>query len=115
MEALTVAQLNAFAQDQGINLTATSKAGMITEILAAYAAAEGTTLPDADADEDKTVTRAELEAMTVPALKALAASMSITLTATKKADIIDEILDGAESIEVPSDEDEQPDPDVAGS
>ena len=39
--------------------------------------------------------------MTVPALKALAAELSITLTATRKADIIDEILNGALAIEVP--------------
>ena len=73
---------------------------MIEEILAAYTAASGTTLEDADADEDSEVTRAELEAMTVPQLKALASSMSITLTATKKAAIIDEILDGAETITI---------------
>lgn len=82
-------------------MTATNKAGIITEILAAYTAAEGTTLDDADADSDHSVTREELEAMTVPALKALAAELSITLTATRKADIIDEILNGALAIEVP--------------
>ena len=100
LEALTEAQLRAFAEDQSITLTATTKAGMIEEILAAYTDASGTTLEDADADEDSEVTRAELEAMTVPALKALASSLSITLTATKKAAIIDEILDGAESITI---------------
>ena len=73
---------------------------MITEILAAYADAEGTTLADADADSDNSVTREELEAMTVPALKALAASLGKTLTKTRKADIIDEILGGADSIEI---------------
>lgn len=105
LEALSEAQLRAFAEDQSITLTATTKAGMIEEILAAYSDASGTTLDDADADADKEVTRAELEAMTVPALKALAASLEITLTATKKAAIIDEILDGADSITITDDDD----------
>jgi hypothetical protein len=112
LEALTVAQLRAFAEDQNITLTATNKAGIITEILAAYTAAEGTTLNDADADSDHTVTREELEAMTVPALKALAAELSITLTVTRKADIIDEILNGALAIEVPVEDDQDAPVDV---
>jgi hypothetical protein len=111
LEALTVAQLNAFARDQGIALTAKTKAGMITEILAAYADAEGTTLTDADADSDNQVTREELEAMTVPALKALAKDLGITLTATRKADIIDEIIGENFSIDIPADED-TPDPET---
>lgn len=46
----------------------------------------------ADADGNKTLTQAELEALTVPELKILAAENSITLTATTKAAIITEIL-----------------------
>ena len=38
LEALTVAQLRAFAQDQSITLTATKKADIIQEILTALAA-----------------------------------------------------------------------------
>ena len=46
----------------------------------------------ADADGNKTLTQAELEALTVPELKILAKENSITLTATTKAAIITEIL-----------------------
>ena len=100
LSALTVAQLRSVAGELGIELTATDKAGMITEILAAEAEVEDTDLSDADADSDDTVTREELEAMTVLQLRALAKTMDITLTAARKADIIDEILDGAESITI---------------
>lgn len=40
LEALTVAQLRAFAEDHSITLTATKKADIIAEILAALAPAE---------------------------------------------------------------------------
>ncbi len=46
----------------------------------------------ADTDGNKTLTQAELEALTVPELKILAKENSITLTATTKAAIITEIL-----------------------
>ena len=46
LEALTVAQLKAFAQDQSITLTATKKADIIAEILAAlYPEEEEETTP----------------------------------------------------------------------
>lgn len=76
---------------------------MIEEILAAEAEAEGTDLTDADANSDNSVTQEELEAMTVIQLRALASSLGIKLTKVRKAEIIAEILDGAESIEVPQD------------
>lgn len=44
---------------------------------------------DEDADDSG---RTELEAMTIAELKAYAESKGITITATKKADIINEIL-----------------------
>lgn len=105
LSALTVAQLRSVAGELGVELTADDKAGMIAEILAAETEAEGTDLEDADADEDETVTREELEAMTVLQLRALAKSLEITLTANRKADIIDEILDGNESLTISSGDD----------
>lgn len=102
LSALTEAQLRSVAGELGIELTADDKAGMIAEILAAETEVEGTDLEDADADEDETVTREELEAMTVLQLRALAKTLEITLTANRKADIIDEILDGNESITISS-------------
>ncbi len=45
-----------------------------------------------DTDEDGTLTEDELNALTVAQLKAYAAEKGITLTATKKAEIIAEIL-----------------------
>ncbi len=77
---------------------------MIAEILAAETEAEGTDLTDADTDSDETVTREELQAMTVAQLRALAKTLGITLTAAKKAEIIDEILGDGESIVIPSDD-----------
>ena len=102
LSALTVAQLRSVAGELGIELTADDKAGMIAEILAAETEVEGIDLEDVDADEDETVTREELEAMTVLQLRALAKTMEITLTANRKADIIDEILDGNESLTISS-------------
>ena len=46
----------------------------------------------ADADGNKTITEAELNALTLAELKLLAKQKNITLTATTKADIITEIL-----------------------
>ena len=101
MSALTEAQLRSAAGELGIELTADGKAGMIAEILEAEAEAEGTDLADADADSDETVTKAELEDLTVLQLRALAKTLGITLTMTRKADIIDEILGGEDSITIP--------------
>ena len=50
------------------------------------------TVSDADTDDDEKLSEDELKALTVAQLKAVAAEMGITLTATKKADIIAEIL-----------------------
>ncbi len=47
---------------------------------------------DVDTDEDSTIEQSELEALTVAQLRAFAEDQSITLTKTKKADIIAEIL-----------------------
>lgn len=59
------------------------------------------TVSDADADHNRSLTADELSALTVAQLKRIAGELGITLTATRKADIIAEILDGAESIEIP--------------
>ena len=47
---------------------------------------------DVDTDEDSVIEQEELEALTVAQLRAFAEDHAITLTATKKADIIAEIL-----------------------
>lgn len=47
---------------------------------------------DVDTDEDSVIEQAELEALTVAQLRAFAEDQNITLTATRKADIIAEIL-----------------------
>ncbi len=107
MSALTEAQLRSVAGELGITLTSETHAGMTAEILAAEAEVEGTDLTTADADSDKSVTREELEAMTVLQLRTLAKSLGIRLTKAKKTEIIDELLDGAESFEVPSDDEEE--------
>lgn len=61
----------------------------------------------------------ELSALTVAQLRALAEDMGIHLTKIRKADIIAEILTGAEGIEIPAGEEgadsgELPDPGMAG-
>ena len=50
------------------------------------------TVSDADTDDSGDLSEAELAALTVAQLKRIADEMGITLTKTKKADIIDEIL-----------------------
>ena len=60
-----------------------------------------TAAEDADTDNDSAISRTELEAMTVAQLKQLATLLGVTLTATRKTDIIDELLGENESIEVP--------------
>lgn len=50
------------------------------------------TLAAADTNSDGELSQEELEALTVAQLRALAEDMNIELTATKKADIIAEIL-----------------------
>lgn len=50
------------------------------------------TYSEADTDSDGTLSEAELNALTVAQLKAIAKEKGYTLTATRKADIIAEIL-----------------------
>lgn len=50
------------------------------------------TVSDADTDDSGDLSEAELLALTVTQLKRIAGEMGITLTATKKAGIIEEIL-----------------------
>ena len=50
------------------------------------------TAATADTNEDGELSEAELSALTVAQLRAIAAEKGITLTKTKKADIIAEIL-----------------------
>jgi hypothetical protein len=47
---------------------------------------------EADTDHDGKLSEAELQALTIAQLKAIAAEKGYTITATKKADIIAEIL-----------------------
>ncbi|MBQ3326240.1 MAG: Rho termination factor N-terminal domain-containing protein [Clostridia bacterium] len=51
-----------------------------------------TVTAEADTDESGTLTEEELNALTVAKLRTLAQENGITLTATRKADIIAEIL-----------------------
>lgn len=51
---------------------------------------------DADTDEDGYLSEEELTALTVAQLKEVASELGYTITATKKADIINEILDQQE-------------------
>lgn len=56
-----------------------------------------TALTAADTNSDGELSQEELEALTVDQLRALAEELEITLTATKKADIIAEILASQET------------------
>lgn len=58
----------------------------------------------ADTDSDGELSEEELTALTIAQLREVAADMGITLTATKKADIVAEILAAQEE------SDETPDP-----
>ena len=69
---------------------------------------------EADTNSDGEISEAELSALTVAQLRELAGMLGITLTATRKADIIAEILDGAESIVLPTEEDSDVPTDIAG-
>jgi len=50
------------------------------------------TAAKADTDEDGTLSESELQALTVAQLREIAAEKGYTLTTTRKADIITEIL-----------------------
>lgn len=50
-------------------------------------------MPVADADSDGELSEEELQALTIKELKQLATELGITITATRKADIIAEILE----------------------
>ena len=68
-----------------------------------------TALAAADANSDGELSQEELEALTVDQLRALAEELEITLTATKKADIIAEILASQETApEQQGDTEQQP-------
>ena len=75
------------------------------------------TVSDADTDDSGDLSEAELAALTVAQLKRIADEMGITLTKTKKADIIDEILAAQEAANENTDPDApgtDPDPDAPG-
>lgn len=68
-----------------------------------------TALAAADANSDGELSQEELEALTVDQLRALTEELEITLTATKKADIIAEILASQETTpEQQGDTEQQP-------
>ena len=70
------------------------------------------TVSDADTDDSGDLSEAELLALTVSQLKRIADEMGITLTATKKAGIIEEILAAqAAAAEDNADPDNNADPD----
>ena len=50
------------------------------------------TAADADSDSDGTLSESELQALTIAQLRQVAAEKGWTITATRKADIIAEIL-----------------------
>ena len=97
-----------------ITVTDSGYAGEVSKTYTIAVTAPVDEMSDADANADNSISRTELQAMTVAQLKQLAAVMNVTLTATRKADIIDELLGDADSIEIPSGEDDPPDPDVSG-
>lgn len=57
------------------------------------------TLSEADTDDDGQLSNEELSALTIAQLRALAEEMGITLTQTRKANIIAEILAAQEETE----------------
>ena len=57
-----------------------------------------TSAADADLDHDEIFSESELNALTVTQLKALAAELGYTVTANRKADIVDEILAQQEAL-----------------
>ena len=67
----------------------------------------------ADTDTDGELSEEELNALTIAQLREVAADMGITLTATKKADIIAEILAAQDAdAENPEDPESPADPDT---
>lgn len=53
---------------------------------------DSVTFEDADTDGDNTLSESELQALTIAQLKAVAAEKGYTITKTRKAEIIAEIL-----------------------
>jgi len=53
---------------------------------------DSVTFEDADTDGDNSLSESELQALTIAQLKAVAAEKGYTITKTRKADIIAEIL-----------------------
>lgn len=72
------------------------------------------TVSGADSDTDGELSEEELMALTVSQLKAVAAEMGITLTATKKADIVAEILEAQAAAAGTDDPDAPGTPDTPG-
>ncbi len=89
-----------------ITVTDTGAAGEVSKCYTITVTAPVTGVSDVDTNSDEALSQEELEALTVAQLKQLAASMEITLTATRKADIIAEILAAQET--------ENTDPDAPG-
>ena len=75
-----------------ITVTDTGAAGEVSKSYTITVTAPVTGASDVDTNSDEALSQEELEALTVAQLKQLAASLEITLTATRKAEIIEEIL-----------------------
>lgn len=75
-----------------ITVTDTGAAGEESKCYTITVTAPVTGVSDVDTNSDEVLSQEELEALTVAQLKQLAASLEIALTATRKAEIIAEIL-----------------------
>ena len=90
MNAQPVRVLQALAEELNYDTTGETKEELVADILDGQAAAIEA---EADTDEDGTFTEEELTELTIAQIKALAAELGYTITATRKADIIAEFLE----------------------
>lgn len=86
LEALTIAQLKAFAAEKGYTVTKRTKADIIDEILLQQL------LETADANSDGEYSEEELTALTVEEIMMIAEAKGYTITETEKTAVITEFL-----------------------
>ena len=90
---LTETQIRTLAERLEYSISGSTKADLITSFLSAQSTAEAAHIAAADANNDESYSEAELKTLTVAEIKALAESLSYTITGSSKNALIASFLE----------------------
>lgn len=97
LSVLTVTQIRTLAERLEYTISGSTKAELITSFLSAQSTAEAADIAAADANSDESYSEEELSTLTIAEIKALAESLSYTITGSTKAALIASFLEAQEA------------------